>query len=419
MRPCHGIAVLATGLLVWARTALAQDVTDKLETVGAPPASEESARDIWDLQSFEGRLFVASAGTRDLFSLDPKGAELTKEISADGEWIDFLRVVGAALFTAGRSSKPSPDAESTFHRLEGKTWTVLRGLPKGSQVRDVAVFGGKVFAALQTPAGAAVARASEKGTWEPLWSVKGERARSFLAISRGLYLSTDKGRVYQFTGRGFELAEEDFFPGIRTDRGALFAARVVSFHGQTAYIGARATHPGWSPVALFVGRTADSIGNLSVRPDLVLRDLLPRRDTLYVLASSAKGPIAEEQPYKNPQARTGPQAAVAEELARAAGKPAPADGGATPDGGADGGTAEKAAPHAPGVWVWVVATKNFLVWEEILAFRAETFARSFERIQGDFYFGLGSDSERPSAAAGKILRVKAAHWRTAPDAWLY
>ncbi|UCG59968.1 MAG: hypothetical protein JSU70_10690, partial [Phycisphaerales bacterium] len=56
------------------------------------------------------------------------------------------------------------------------------------------------------------------------------------------------------------------------------------------------------------------------------------------------------------------------------------------------------------------------VWDEVLHFSSPTFARSFEKLDGDFYFGLGCEVEDPRnwedeelhPATGNILRVKAA-----------
>jgi hypothetical protein len=58
--------------------------------------------------------------------------------------------------------------------------------------------------------------------------------------------------------------------------------------------------------------------------------------------------------------------------------------------------------------VHLFATKDLKTWTETLRFTSDTFARSFEQLGGDFYFGLGSEPDRLVASTGKILRVKSA-----------
>jgi len=53
-------------------------------------------------------------------------------------------------------------------------------------------------------------------------------------------------------------------------------------------------------------------------------------------------------------------------------------------------------------------------WSEVLQFSAPTFARSFEAINDDFYFGLGSEIENPDhwkqielrPETGQIIRIQ-------------
>jgi sucrose-6-phosphate hydrolase SacC (GH32 family) len=54
----------------------------------------------------------------------------------------------------------------------------------------------------------------------------------------------------------------------------------------------------------------------------------------------------------------------------------------------------------------VYESVDLKTWKETLKFSSDTFARSFEELNGDFYFGLGSDVESVSASTGKILKVK-------------
>jgi hypothetical protein len=53
----------------------------------------------------------------------------------------------------------------------------------------------------------------------------------------------------------------------------------------------------------------------------------------------------------------------------------------------------------------VYSSQNAIQWTELLRFTADTFARSFEELNGDFYFGLGSNVAAQSPVTGDIIRV--------------
>jgi hypothetical protein len=345
--------------------AQTEDLTSKIEALTSVGRPEENpyARNVWDMRTFGGRIYVAHGTANaplDLVAYDPMTGTLVKEHQLAPGYVDFFRVLDGKLLAA---------TQAGLHRLDGKTWSPFPVEPAGARVHDLAASGTTIWAALGTPDGGTVARLGEVAR---RWKVP--HARTLLPIGGVLYASTAKGELYMLTSAGFERMEEGLFPGVR-GKEPVFAVRQLAFRRQTVYLGARAApEPGWVPVGLFVARSLDVEGLRGLLlPGLTPRDLLTRGDILYVLASSDKGP----------------------------------------DRGA------KAPPREPGTWVWVVATKNFAVWEGVVAFRAETFARSFELLKGDFYFGMGCDADRPSPASGKVLRLRAADWKAPKDAWLY
>jgi hypothetical protein len=57
--------------------------------------------------------------------------------------------------------------------------------------------------------------------------------------------------------------------------------------------------------------------------------------------------------------------------------------------------------------VHVFATRDLESFAELCSFEAETFARSFEMLEGDLYFGMGCDPELLQAQTGQILRLPA------------
>ncbi|WP_269057027.1 hypothetical protein, partial [Paenibacillus tundrae] len=53
----------------------------------------------------------------------------------------------------------------------------------------------------------------------------------------------------------------------------------------------------------------------------------------------------------------------------------------------------------------VYQSTDLNTWNEILRFNQDTYAKSFEEHEGDFYFGLGTDPDVLSTSSGKLLRV--------------
>jgi hypothetical protein len=61
-------------------------------------------------------------------------------------------------------------------------------------------------------------------------------------------------------------------------------------------------------------------------------------------------------------------------------------------------------------WVQVVGTRDFIHWQELFRFQSGTFARSFALLNGNFYFGLGCETNELSTQTGNILRVQSQYF---------
>ncbi len=64
----------------------------------------------------------------------------------------------------------------------------------------------------------------------------------------------------------------------------------------------------------------------------------------------------------------------------------------------------------------VYTSRDLTRWQELFRFSAESFARSFEEYDGDFYFGLGCNTDNCPAASGDILRVRRSAYLPPPRA---
>lgn len=373
-----------------------RDVTAKLETLGTPlqakyPSGDRVyARNVWAMHAFGGRMFIGSgnsnndppaknAGPVDVYAYDPPSNRFVKETTLQDEQIDVFRVIGGQLVIPGHDPVDSvkngdmPWFKGNFYRRRpGGGWETLRTLPLAVHNYDMTVFGNRLFAAGSTATGGVVLVSHDNGkSWSRALSMGGpwSRARSFFVAGGVLHVSAlvfdaknvgtmilgkvfssvkseAKGKVYALSGGSFREIKTDFFPG--DGRSDLFVARPVSFRNHAVYIGADALiDHDWRPAGLYAANASSSVRRLALPGNALARDLKVEGDTLYVLAW--RGGLVE-----------------------------------------------------------VYATTDLSRWAEVLAFQSPTFARSFGILNGDFYFGLGSEPSPLHGAAGRILRVKAA-----------
>lgn len=347
------------------------DVTEKLVVVGEPlhqvyPKGDlRFARNVWDLHVWDGKLYIGNgnsnnkgpapnAGPVGIWSYDPKTSKFAREWTAPDEQIAHFRAVGGKLVVPGHDPKGSW-IRGNFYRLEGRGWTALRTLPRAIHNYDLIGHRGEMFAALGTPTGGVVARSKDAGrSWTSHFAVGSFRVYTLFELGGRLHGSANNGKFFVYDGsrRLKPVTNREFFPGEKVNRGRLRVVRPEVLGSQTVYLGAcAALDHDWIPVGLFAAGASGNARLLPLPGGARPRDLLVRDGTLHVLAS-------------------------------------------TDDGGR-------------GTIVHVFTSRDLQEWTEALRFRADTFARSFEILGGDYYFGLGSEADRLTDSTGRILRVPA------------
>jgi hypothetical protein len=381
------------------------DATAGLERLGNPAAARYPAgaavyaRNAWTLRVSGGRLLIGSgnssnggpapnAGPAPLFEFDPEKGTFRTVFTVDDEQIDGIRLLGGRLHIPGHDPRESW-ALGNFYRLEEDgRWGKHRTIPGGIHTYDMAASGGRLFAALGTAKGAAVAVSADSGaTWtnrvvgnfrlytlfeseRVLYAAGPFPGASRLAFYRERNLAAPVG-VFQHDGNGGFLPRPDLdaarmFPGIplNPEKDSKLA-RAVAFRERAAYIGGYCHNDHQiMPFGAFVADSLDG-GRVSVRPIPLAGgrpwDLLEEDGVLYVLVDT---------------------------------------------------------PDSAGTTVRVWAGPDGLHWNELFHFRAATFARSFALLKGDFYFGLGCEVADPQAwkaeelppETGAILRLRKEVW---------
>ena len=358
------------------------DVRRNLEVLGAPTHERYGdekmtyARNVWDMQVFDGKLYLGSGngatfgpatdpGPADVWYFDPASDRFKKPYTIDGMQIDRYRVIGAKLMIPGHTPLESWDT-GNFYVLESGGWEKKRTLPDAMHNYDLLRHRGRLFAALGTPEGAGVAVSTNLGRSWKLHHMPGMRSYTLARIGTEIYASNFNTVLCRFTGKGFERVEDvEMFPAApephpEARQGTRLMVRPVVFRSRAVYIGADSVNDQhWHPFAIY---SAGVIGGdpmaEKIPIDGVPWDLLLGERHLYALTAE----IVEDRDTH---------------------------------------------PYLVRVW-YTADLKN---WQEVMHFRCQTFARSFELLDGDFYFGLGCGTDTPwPAQTGQILRVKGEHF---------
>jgi len=413
------IAMLPFGATGPAQTQVSArdaDVTEKVENLGNPFSKIHGsggqalwrglirctrargewiyARNIWDMHAFEGRIYLgagncdnsapaANAGPVPIVCYDPVKNSFVKEGTVDDEQIDVYYTHEGRLYIPGRDPIQDRRWGNFYCRQDNGRWKKHRNVPGALHMFALAWHEGKVFAALGTRDGAAVSISADQGQTWTVVPTGGSRVYGFLTVGGNLYAAepvpTPEMRQklresfrapffgvseFQPPGRFIprrDLTAEILLPGYEfKSKGWMTVSRAQAVGDKTLYIGIGSD----LPPGLFLA------SSLEEGHPLVRRIALPDGNRPWDWV------VYDNHIYVLTQA--------------------------------------KAAEGAE-VRVFRFQKEDLSGCQEVLHFRAPTFARSFEILNGDFYFGLGCqvDDSRPwdrkplPPATGDILRVRA------------
>jgi hypothetical protein len=343
------IALLAVGGGCSQPRAAVEIVGDPLGDCRSSP-DEAFARNVWDLQVWDGRLYlgygdaVENTGPTDVIAYDPTTREFVHEATLAEEAIGQYRVIGDRLFVPGVDAVESDDG--ALHVRDGSGW-MSWPLPDVVHALDVAKHGGEICVAAQDRfVGGQVRCTPDDGaTWRST-STGGPRAVSLFELGGNLYVSSHGSGVGRVGGPivAFDI------PGVAADPNVLvfkptpcgadvvFVARRVVYRerkGSATELGLfRASSTGTDHIAV----TPIAIPGNPV-------DVFASEGRCYALTDLAQ---------------------------------------------------DRAAIYAAG---------DDGTWSARVTFGTDALARSAERLGGDFYVGLGCEPGACSNLAGRIVRI--------------
>lgn len=393
-----------------------------VESLGQPMAerfaSRIYARNVWDMQFFDGRLYIgtgnssnagphSNAGPVPIWSMNAKG-EWKTEFTIDDEQIDVFRVLDGKLTIPGHD--PRDDwSKGNYYQLQADGWKKTRAIPNGIHTYDMAFFANRLWGALGTQGDFQLASSGDGGqTWQTYPMTTG-RTYTLLEFENRLLgwgmlpsaqvlkrisdMKDEKARgesqkrtqwsTYEVaapiapalepvTTPRADLTTDALFPGAPADIAWAKLVRPIVFSGQLLYIGG----------AVFNDHQTDPFGAY-VAASLRLGKVQSRRIALG----------ADEKPWDIAVHNSRAYLLTSRKIAR------------------------EGASDEYEIKVW--SSRDAKTWTQSISFTQPTFARAFALHGSDILFGLGTDvgagfekqglvsytrDLRPEA--GTILRVR-------------
>lgn len=393
------------------------DVTQKVKVLGQPFLFKGTyPANVWDMQVFNGKIYLgfgnssnkgpeANTGPIPIIYFDPPaGKFVTDNIrrynsttksyetvkAVDEEQIDIYRVLNGKLYIPGHDSRESW-AFGNYYVMDNNYWQKYRNIPNGVHVYDMGFFKGKLFAAIgsnqyvdKNNTSAIVLMSGDNGiTWEEMGSIPSSmvydgRVYTLFVFNSKLYavdvlfpawvprsgggyysdiakiLCFEQDSAGKINTSNVTVNGSEMIPGVELDlnRGSLIKmVRVNIVNNKLLFIAGQCYNDHqWLPGGLYVAADINSAQKISLLEQNALpMDILVRGNTAYVLAYVKKS----NKEYAN----------------------------------------------------IIYKSDDLITWTELFRFKKDTFARSFEELNGDFYFGLGCYTDYLPPSTGTILMV--------------
>jgi len=397
---CFGIANAQT---------LTNDVTAYVETISTNPFpsalnSLPYVRNVWSMFPFHGLLYLGYGnasnlepepygGAVEVIAFNPVSGKFTNQYNMPEQQVDHYRVFDGQLVSPGFNPDGFVNGNGDFYIQESNTWNRVATIPGATHTFDIYDFQGVWFAGLGKYGSNIVSSTNQGATWNNVMSADlagedstGNRVLSFFELNNTLYsvtmvllpdfnlgptiLSYDTNQeLFNVDGLLSDFGLANFCPNTLIPLGLNYCiARATNVNDNLLYLlGVITNDMQWDPVALYWAANVDAGIKVNLPPETKPWDILQTGNHAWVLTST---PVEGSSNY----------------------------------------------------WVQVVGTDVFEDdgngnddftnnWRELLRFQCSTFARSFALLNGDFYFGLGCETNLLSPATGGILRVKAQYFQ--------
>jgi hypothetical protein len=397
MKDIKLIIVILSFLFTNINTALSSELTKKLELIGNPykmkyvSIEDTYSRNVWDLQTYNGKLFIGAgnssnqgpsqnSGPLPLISYLPVKDKFINEGIIYDDQIDIFNLLNNKLYIPGHDATGSWKWGNFYIKDKNKPLQMYRNIPAGLHLYDMALIKGKLYSAIGLDEGAAVGVTTDGGENWKIHKLGRSRVYAFMQIGNTLFATKKFKRTSkpyfsiaqlmdngEFSAR-YDLSLYKMFPKTKFEHKYSRLIRSINLGSSAIYVGAYKYNDHQSkPFGLyqaFLKNSQLSVNKINLGKHLIARDIIKRGNTLYVIAT-----LQTKDSIKN--------------------------------------MIFKGTKHKTKGW-------QLIEWKKLLSFDYPTFARSFEELNGDFYFGMGSDLDEPEKwkksemlpQTGNILRIK-------------
>ena len=355
------------------------DLTSQVRLLGNPSRARYSAssriyaRNVWDMQRMDGRIYLGSgnssnqapasnAGPVDVWYWDSQTQAFENDITIPQEQLDLFRIIEGKLTTPAHD--PRGATLDDYYQREENVWTAYTSIPANVHNYDIAVFEGEMFAAM----GTGLHVSADGGTnWTKATIVNTSPIYPIFGSGRTYRIITWQGELYAVA----EVTVKDKIGNTTNFR----LPHLLHYDGNATFSTIDPeVYAGMFPGVLDARRNTDC---------KIMRSVVVGNQLVYLGSENVNDHQWE------PQALF-----VAEALGQ--GRQITLDGNAKPWDivvGDDGVTyALGSIKLAEGDYKITVSYSHDLVtWIELFRFDSDTYARSFELLEGVFYFGLGCD----------------------------
>ena len=344
--------------------------TAQLEGLGNPFVEKPVfARNVWDMQVFNGQLYfghgdaVENSGPIKVFSFNPSSSQFTSDFTVDDEAINSFNIIDNQLLIPGYDPRESWDL-GNFYRLENGAWQKHRTIPFGVHAYQLLKFAGKLFVTIGTDdLHPGLLSSSDGGvTWNDMSNnlFNDRRFNKLIVLNNQLYatglLETGTVKLEGNTFQNANIPASNIAPGIPTDTPVLIQKLEYFNSGMVYTVGKRQMYTSdpndprfetKAKAAFFTTNFQDTVP-IPLPENSVPTDILVRDNKVLILVHRKL-----ETGFEN----------------------------------------------------IVIESADTQSWKETLHFSSASFARSFEFLEGKFYFGLGCYfTDQACESNGEVLR---------------
>ena len=371
------------------------------------PLLEDGKRDralnVWDLQAFKGKIYlgggstVSNAGPINVWAYDPTNREFIKEYTVDEEAIEHYRVFDDRLYIP--AADPTQGDRNKFYRKEtdGQWQKYASPVVKLAHVRDliktsdddILMVGNNRQPEKQSSNGTALATTTQDGLLFKSAGIDNVRSKGITLVDFNWFFSTFEYQKRIFATNSL-LRDADNYSGIAAEYNPEFKQFVLDFELHTDEFipqklirrskhGLEVIYRPWNPVE-FQDYLIYPVRSYSVIADNYRQAYMNSIGFFY------KSGIGDSpQKVKLPRKALGEDVLIIDnELYVLANRKMRDDK----------------------FIVYVYKTDRLdrkIKWQRVVKFNSVNKARSFEYLDGTFYFGLGQDYGEAIANAGDLL----------------